>query len=76
MLQIKFAPQGITLTPAKNTDLGNQIQARAWADANSSVVDHISLMVTMHDYRKQLVHLNLRSRLSVADAVVLELRLD
>jgi hypothetical protein len=52
------------------------MQARAWADANSSVVDHISLMVTMPDYRQQLVHLNLRSRLSVADAVVLELRLD
>ena len=76
MFQINFVPQGITLTPAKNTDVGNRMQARAWADAYSSVVDHISLMVTMHDYRKQLVHLNLRSRLSVADAVVLELRLD
>ena len=57
-------PQGITLTPAKNTDVGNQMQARAWADANSSVVDHISLMVTMPEYRQQLVHLNLQSSFS------------
>jgi hypothetical protein len=32
-------------------------------------------MVTMPEYQQQLVHLNMRDRLSVADAVVLEHRL-
>ena len=51
------------------------MQAHAWAHANPIVVEYISLMVTMPEYREQLVHLNLRDRLSVADAVVLEQRL-
>ena len=51
------------------------MQAHAWAHANPIVVEYISLMVTMPEYREQLLHLNLRDRLSVADAVVLEQRL-
>ena len=35
-------------------------------------MEHISFMVTMPDYRQQYVDLNVRDRLSVADAVVLE----
>ena len=38
-------------------------------------MEYISLMVTMPEYQQQLVHLNMRDRLSVADAVVLEHRL-
>ncbi len=51
------------------------MQARAWTLANASVVDHITQMVTMSDYRQQLYESNLRYRLSVADAVALEHRL-
>ena len=39
------------------------------------VVDHISLMVTLPEYRQQCVDLSLRDRLSVADALALEHRL-
>ena len=36
------------------------------------VVEQISLMVTMSDYRHQFIELKIQDRLSVADAVVLE----
>ena len=39
------------------------------------VVEQISLMVTMSDYRHQFIELKIQDRLSVADAVVLEHRL-
>ena len=51
------------------------MQARAWAHANPMVVEQITLMTTMSDYRLQFLDLKLRDRLSVADAVALEHRL-
>ena len=51
------------------------MQARVWTLAYASVVDHITQMVTMSDYRQQLFESNMRDRLSVADAVALEHRL-
>jgi hypothetical protein len=48
------------------------MQARAWTYANARVVEHISLMVTMSNYRQQFIELKFEDRLSVADAVVLE----
>ena len=39
------------------------------------MVEHVTLMVTMSDYRQQFLELKLKDRLSVADAVVLEHRL-
>ena len=54
---------------------GTQLQARAWAHANPIVVEHISLMVTMSDSQQKFVDVNMRGRLSVADAIVLEHRL-
>lgn len=59
----------------KNNGVGTQLQVLAWAHANPIVVEHISLMVTMSDAQQQYVDLNVRDRLSVADAVVLEHRL-
>jgi hypothetical protein len=38
-------------------------------------VEHISLIITMSDYRQQFLELNMCDRLSVADAVVLVHRL-
>jgi hypothetical protein len=35
------------------------------------VVEHITLMTTMSDYRQQNLELNIRDRLSVADAIAL-----
>ena len=59
----------------KNNGVGTQLQVLAWAHANPIVVEHSSLMVTMPDAQQQYVDLNVRDRLSVADAVVLEHRL-
>ena len=39
------------------------------------VVEHLTLMTTMSDYRQQFLDLKFRGRLSVADAVALEHRL-
>ena len=61
--------------PYQKNGSGTQMQARAWTLANASVVDHITQMVTMSDYRQQLFESNMRDRLSVADAVALEHRL-
>jgi hypothetical protein len=49
---------------------GTQLQARE-AHANPRVVEHISLIITMSDYRQQFLELSMCFRLSVADAVVL-----
>ena len=62
--------------PIKNKPVsGTLLQARAWAFANPMVVDHISLMISISEYRQQYLDLNMRERLSVADAVVLVHRL-
>ena len=54
---------------------GTQIQRRAWIHANARVVEHVTLMVTISDYRQQFHELRFKDRLSVADAIVLEHRL-
>ena len=51
--------------------VGTLLQACSWAHANSIVVEHITLLSTMYDYRQQNLQFNIRDRLSVADAIVL-----
>ena len=51
-----------------------QLQSRSWALANSSVVEYITLLVSMSDYRQSFLDLQLRDRLSVADAIILHQR--
>ena len=55
----------------KNNGAGSQLYLRSWALANSSVVDYITLLVSMSEYRQSFLDLQLRDRLSVADAIVL-----
>lgn len=59
-------------SPSFNNGAGTQLQLRAWTHANPMVVEQISLMVTMSEYRQQFIELKFQDRLSVADAVVLE----
>ncbi len=59
----------------KYDDSGTQLQARAWALASPSVVEYISLLSSMSDYRQCYFELHLRDRLSVADCIVLHQRL-
>jgi hypothetical protein len=54
-----------------NNRIGTLNQACAWARANPMVVEHVSLMTTMSDYRQNFIGLKFRDRLSVADAIVL-----
>jgi len=65
---------GLNPMPLKH-DTGTQIQARAWALASPSVVEYISLLSSMSDYRQCYLELQLRDRLSVADCIVLHQRL-
>ena len=51
--------------------VGTLLQACAWAHANPIVVEHITLLSTMSDYRQQNLELKIRDRLSVADAIAL-----
>ena len=62
-------------TPPKNNDIGTQLQARSWALASSSVVEYITLLVSMSDYRQSFLDFKLRDRLSVADTIILHQRL-
>lgn len=71
----KKSLQRPNLDPIRNNASGTQLQALAWEHANPIVVEYISLMVTIPEYQQQLVHLNMRDRLSVADAAVLKHRL-
>ncbi len=65
----------IFLTPSITPVSGTQLQARAWTHANPRVVEHISFIIKMLDYRHQFLELNMCERLSVADASVLVHRL-
>jgi hypothetical protein len=65
---------GLIPMPLKH-DTGTQIQARAWALASPSVVEYISLLSSMSDYRQCYLELQLRDRLSVADRIILHQRL-
>ena len=66
---------GLIPIPSFHNCAGILLQARAWAHANAVVVEQISLMSTMSDYRQKFLELKCDDRLSVADAVVLEHRL-
>ena len=62
-------------SPPKINDAGTQLQARAWALANPSVVECITLVVSMSEHRQSFLDLKFRDRLSVADAIILHQRL-
>jgi hypothetical protein len=62
-------------TPPKNNEKGTQLQARSWALASSSVVEYITLLVSMSDYRQSFLDFKLRGHLSVADTIILHQRL-
>ena len=51
--------------------VGTLFQACAWSHANPIVVEHITLLITMSDYRQQNLELKIRDRLSVADTIAL-----
>ena len=71
----KNSPRQGSYSPTpKINDTGTQIQARAWALANPSVVKYIILVVSMSEHRQEFLDLKLRYRLSVADAIILHQR--
>jgi hypothetical protein len=62
---------GLNANPNFENVVGTLLQACSWAHANSIVVEHITLLSTMSDYRQQNLELKIRDRLSVADAIAL-----
>ena len=68
---IIFFAHGLNADPNFDNVVGTLLQACSWAHANSIVVEHITLLSTMSDYRQQNLELNIRDRLSVADAIAL-----
>ena len=66
-----FFTHGLNANPNFDNVVGTLLQACSWAHANSIVVEHITLLSTMSDYRQQNLELNIRDRLSVADAIAL-----
>ena len=66
-----FNEDGLNANPNFDNVVGTLLQACSWAHANSIVVEHITLLSTMSDYRQQNLELNIRDRLSVADAIAL-----
>ena len=66
-----FFPDGLDTNPNFDNVVGTLLQACAWAHANPIVVEHITLLSTMSDYRQQNLELKIRDRLSVADAIAL-----
>ena len=75
MFIISFLRHGPYSHTHKNNGAGPQLYLRSWALANSSVVEYISLLASMSDYRQSFLDLQLRDRLSVADAIILHQRL-
>jgi hypothetical protein len=49
--------RGLIPTPPFLNGAGTLLQASAWAHANARVVEQISLMITMSDYRQQFLEL-------------------
>ena len=47
------------------------MEVLAWKLANTSVTDQLTLLLTMSHYRQSCLELSLRTRLSLADAIVL-----
>ncbi len=66
-----FHSHGLITNPNFDNVVGTLLQACSWAHANSIVVEHITLLSTMSEYRQQNLELNIRDRLSVADAIAL-----
>jgi hypothetical protein len=66
-----FYAESLYANPNFDNVVGTLLQACSWAHANSIVVEHITLLSTMSDYRQQNLELNIRDRLSVAEAIVL-----
>ena len=66
---------GLIPIPSFHNGAGTLLQSRAWAHANTIVVEKISLINTISDYRQKFLELKCEDRLSVADAVVLQHRL-
>ena len=66
-----FFPDGLDTNPNFDNVVGTLLQACAWAHANQIVVEHITFLSTMSDYRQQNLELKIRDRLSVADAIAL-----
>ena len=66
-----FLRGSLNANPNFDNVVGTLLQACSWAHANSIVVEHITLLSTMSDYRQQNLELKIRDRLSVADAIVL-----
>ena len=65
-----FFTHGLNANPNFDNVVGTLLQACSWAHANSIVVEHITLLSTMSDYRQQNLELNIRDR-RVADAIAL-----
>ena len=66
-----FNEDGLYANPNFDNVVGTLLQASSWAHANSIVVEHITLLSTMSDYRQHNLELKIRDRLSVADAIAL-----
>ena len=75
MFTISFFMRWALFSTHKNNGAGPQLYLRSWALANSSVVEYITLLASMSDYRQSFLDLQLRDRLSVADAIILHQRL-
>jgi hypothetical protein len=70
-----FWTDGLNANPNFDNVVGTLLHACSWAHANSIVVEHITLLSTVSDYRQQNLELNIRDRLSFADAIALVHRL-
>ena len=70
-LRYYFNEDGLNANPNFDNVVGTLLQACSWAHANSIVVEHITLLSTMSDYRQQNLELKIRDRLSVDDAIAL-----
>ena len=71
LLLYYFNADGLDAGPNFDNVVGTLVQASSWAHATSIVVEHITLLSTMSDYRQQNLELKIRDRLSVADAIAL-----
>ena len=71
LLLYYFNEDGLYANPNFDNVVGTLLQASSWAHANSIVVEHITLLSTMSDYRQQNLELKIRDRLSVDDAIAL-----
>ena len=66
-----FYTDGLNAGPNFDNVVGTLLQACSWAHANPILVEHITLLSTMSDYRQQNLEIKIRDRLSVADTIAL-----